>query len=214
MMIGGILALAMIIAYGMWRVILPTGDNVVPDTDYWDALSEKVDVPGLVEAYGVAPQYLAYFLESTHWGMPPRWGAITASSILSPLPILGKAFRTTSGPIVYNRLIYGGDLAHDEIAPFQGEAYSDLGILGVIGGYCALGWLASFLQRAFESSRSCLEVYVWQFLAVWMLFAIFGTISVPSQILIYSCWPIYSFWFTSRHAIRLQRSERPEPSLA
>ena len=69
-------------------------------------------------------------------------------------PILGKPFRKNSGTAIYNRLIYGMLDAQDQIAPFQGEAFLDFHLAGVLVGFSVLGWIAFELQSAFTLSRS------------------------------------------------------------
>jgi len=81
--------------------------------------------------------------------------------------------------------------------PFQGELFLDFHIVGVVAGYVLLGWVAHKLQGRFERSTSSLELYVWQYTAIWTSFLIFGSVSVVSQIVIYSFWPIYLYVYMS-----------------
>lgn len=202
----GVLILGLMPVYAIYRSGAELGENLFTRSDLPEMLTDNVDLSDTVQMYGVAPQYLGFLLERSHWGRDPRWGGLTVSSILSPLPVLGKSFRLNSGFAVYNQMIYGTNAFADQYAPFAGETFLDFHIAGVVFGYGLLGWVLSRLQRAFEGARTSLEVYVWQYLSVWICFLIFGSIDVTSQILIYSCWPIYLFWISQQ---RSRRSPRP-----
>jgi Ca2+/Na+ antiporter len=91
-------------------------------------------------------------------------------------------------------LIYGVLESEDQIAPFQGEAFLDFHLAGVLGGFCFLGWIAFKLQTAFAQSQSFFEIFTWQYFSVWTFFLIFGSLSVVSQIFIYFCWPFYLYF--------------------
>jgi hypothetical protein len=190
----GVLVFALLPAYAVYRSGTELGDTLLVQSDFSETLMNKVDVSDIVQMYGGAPQYLAFLLERTHWGRDPHWGAVTVSSILSPLPLLGKAFRQQSGFTLYNRLIYGTDEIADQDVPFVGETFLDFHVVGVVAGYAMLGWILYGLQRAFEKARLSLDRYIWQYLCIWICLMIFGSIGVTSQILIYLCWPIYAFW--------------------
>lgn len=200
----GLLILILSPALAVYRSGTELGENLLARPDLTDMMMENVDVSDLVQMYGAAPQYLGFLLERSHWGQDPHWGGVTISSILSPLPVVGKFFRPHSGFALYNRLIYGTDAIADQNASFVGETFLDLSVVGVVFGYAVFGWIIFRVQRAFERARSSLELYIWQFLSVWLCFVIIGSIDVTSQILIYSCWPIYLFWITDR--VRRRRS--------
>jgi hypothetical protein len=209
----GVLVLALSPIYAIYRSGTALGENLVAQSDLQEMFLDKVDLSDLVQMYGNAPQYLGFLLERSHWGREPYWGAVTVSSILSPLPVLGKPFRQTSGFTLYNRLIYGSDDFADQASPFQGETFLDLHVLGVILGYAIFGWILHRLQRAFERCQSSLEIYIWQYLSVWISFVIFGSVGVTSQTLIYFCWPIYAWWCTtnkSRLALPLCATAKQE----
>lgn len=192
----GVLVFALLPAYAVYRGGTELGNTLLAQPDFSETLMDKVDVSDIVQMYGGAPQYLGFLLERTHWGRDPHWGAVTVSSILSPLPVLGKSFRQQSGFALYNRLIYGTGEIADQNVPFVGETFLDFHIVGVVAGYAMLGWILDRLQRAFEKARSSLDRYIWQYLCIWVCFTIFGSIGVTSQILLYLCWPIYAFWCT------------------
>jgi hypothetical protein len=210
----GLLILVLSPALAVYRSGTELGENLLARPDLTDMITENVDVSDLVQMYGAAPQYLGFLLERSRWGQDPHWGAVTVSSILSPLPAIGKFFRPHSGFAVYNRLIYGTDAIADQNASFVGETFLDFSVVGVVFGYAIFGWIIFRVQRAFEGARSSLELYIWQFLSVWLCFVIIGSIDVISQILIYSCWPIYLFWISNRsrrHSISLRRPATTHP---
>jgi len=191
----GLIVLILSPIYAVYRSGSQLGVDVLAESNSWEMLTGKLDIYDVVEMYGGAPQYLGFLLERTNWGAEPHWGTVTASSILSPVPVLGKSFRRESGWAVYNRMIYGTDAIEDQNVPFLGEAFLDLHITGVVLFFAMFGWVLSRLQRAFERSRSSLEIYIWQYLSVWICFLILWSVAVTSQVLVYFCWPIYLFWY-------------------
>jgi len=205
MILGVILVLVAAPALGAYRSSNFSGQQVFEDPSARDVVLKKPYVMESVQAYGAAPQFMGFLLENNGWTAAPCWGAVTVSSILSPLPILGKPFRESSGPTIYNMMIYGTPEIVDQIVPFQGELFLDFNIVGVIIGYCFLGWIAHKLQRAFERSRSSLDFFIWQYAAIWMFFLIFGSISVVSQVYFYFGWPIYLYFLYRRLRSRSAR---------
>lgn len=201
-----IMAMAAVLGLGLMPlyVLYRSGTELAGNsqTSFSDVVRDQVDISEVAQMYGGAPQFLGFLLERSHWGSDPRWGEATVCSALSPVPILGKLFRQNSGFAIYNRMIYGTDAIVDQNVPFQGESFMDFHIVGVLFGSALFGWVLHRLQRAFERSRSSIDVYVWQYLSVWVCFLIFGFggVVVQSQVLIYSCWPIYAFWFSKRMA--------------
>ena len=198
MTIGVILVLFLASALDAYRSGDFSGQEVFEDPSARDALVQQGNVMGSIQIYGAGPQFLAFLLENNGWTAAPDWGEVTVSSFLSPFPILGRAFRESSGTTIYNTMIYDTPEIHDQIVPFQGELFLDFNIAGVIIGYCFLGWIAHKLQRAFERSRSCLDLFIWQYAAIWTFFLIFGSISVVSQIYFYFGWPIYLYFLYRR----------------
>ncbi len=188
--------------YGAYRSSNFTGQELFKDPSVRDFLADKVELTEMFQVYGGAPQYLGFFLETGKWGANPQWGKVLVSSTLAPLPILGKQFRDTSGTAIYNRLIYGMLDAKDQIAPFQGEAFLDFHLAGVLAGFSLLGWIAFKLQTAFAQSQSFFEIFIWQYFSVWTFFLVFGSLSVVSQIFISSCWPFYLYFVYRRLYLR------------
>ena len=192
---GLLLILSLMPFYGVYRSSDFTLRQLTTERSAREFLADKIDLPEMFQVYGGAPQFLAYFLEQGSWAAHPTWGHVLLSSVLSPVPILGKPFRQTTGTAIYNRLIYGTSDVADQIAPFAGELFLDFHLPGVLAGFCLLGWVANRLQQAFENTTSSIEIFLWQYFAVWTFFLIFGSASVVSQILVYFGWPFYLYLF-------------------
>ena len=104
-------------------------------------------------------------------------------------------------------MIYGSAEMADQIFPFASEMFLNFNIFGVIAGFCLLAGVAFWLQHRFERASGALEVYIWQYTAVWLLFLIMGAISVVTQTLFYFYWPIYLFFFSGRTANRVLKGQ-------
>jgi hypothetical protein len=200
-----LLVLVLMPFYGAYRNSNFTGHELFNDPSVRDFLADKVELSDLFQVYGGAPQYLGFFLETGNWGAEPQWGKVLVSSAMAPVPILGKAFRQNSGTAIFNRLIYGTLDVADQIAPFQGEAFLDFHLPGVLVGFFVLGWIAFKLQTAFARSQSFFEMFTWQYFSVWTFILIFASLSVVSQIFIYFCWPFYLYFFYRRLKSRSDR---------
>lgn len=184
--------------YGVYRSSNFTLRQLASEHSAREFLTDRIDLPEMFQVYGGAPQFLAYFLEQGRWAAHPAWGRVLVSSALAPVPILGKPFRPETGTAIYNRLIYGASDVADQIAPFTGEIFLDFHLAGVLAGFCLLGWAAHKLQRAFEGSRTSVEIFLWQYFTIWTFFLIFGSVSVVSQIFLYFGWPLYFYLLLHR----------------
>jgi oligosaccharide repeat unit polymerase len=213
MAVSGVLVLVLTPVLALYRS--GTGGDLQTWTNLEDSLREHIDVAEVAQMYGGAPQYLGFLLEESHWGSDPRWGVVTVSSILAPIPVLGKSFRHNSGYGIYNRMLYSTEAIVDQNPPFQAESFLDFNIVGVLFGSAIFGWVLHRLQRAFERSRSSIEIYIWQYLSVWACFLIFGFagLNVQSQVLCYYCWPIYAYWYCKKNLrlpVRVQATASQE----
>ena len=184
--------------YGVYRSNNFTAQELFNDRSVRDVMANNVELTEMFQIYGGAPQFLGFLLENAGWGAHPQWGKVLVSSTLSPLPILGKPFRENTGTAIYNMMIYDVPDISDQVPPFQGEAFLDFHLAGVLAGFSLLGWIAFKFQTAFVQSQSFFELFIWQYFSVWTFFLIFGSLSVTSQIAIFFCWPFY-LYFVSRH---------------
>lgn len=157
----------------------------------WRIAVGELQVSSLVQVYGNGPQFLGFLLEETD-GSKLQWGRGLMAGILSPVPILGKAFRSSGGTALYNELFNRGD-SEDQVISFAGELFLNFHVPGVMMGFALLGALLSCLQNAFLRANSALAVYVIQFTAIWLLFLVVGSVSVVSQIAVYFYCPIYLY---------------------
>ena len=168
-------------------------DEVMNEAALVNLGMENHDWVGTVQVYGAAPQFLGFMLERGQFGRDLYWGRTLISSTLYPVPVLGKPFRPTSGVVIYNEMIYGSSGFLDQNVPFQGELFLNFHLAGVLAAFAILGWLTIRLQALFDTATQPIEQYIWMVVAIWLLFLIQGSLSVVSQILIYSFWPIYVF---------------------
>jgi len=201
----GLVALILLVLSGVF-----SGKTSVASSANNQTVSRFVHAPQFslgdqVQVYGQAPQFVGYLLEQTDYARKPYWGSTLISSILFPLPILGKPFRSGSGVVIYNDLIYGSVGVFDQNLPIQGELFINFHIIGVILGFSLLGYLTSRLQRAFSRATTALDVYICVYTAVWLLFLVVGSLSAVSQIFIYFFWPIYGYLILKFHLLRRSR---------
>jgi len=157
----------------------------------WRTAASELELSSLVQIYGNGPQFLGFLLEETD-GSELQWGQGLVAGILSPVPILGKGFRSSSGTALYNELFNRGD-SEDQVISFAGELFLNFHVPGVVLGFALLGALLSCLQNTFLRATSALPVYVIQLTAIWLLFLAVGSVSVVSQIAIYFYGPIYLY---------------------
>jgi hypothetical protein len=155
-----------------------------------ESVLKQVNLGDEIQMYTSAPQFLGYLLEATEFGRHPRYGKTVASSAMYSVPILGGPFRSSSGTVVYNRLIYGSGVSLDQVVPFQGELFLDFTFPGVLAAYLGLGFVVSRVQRSFERSRTAFGAFASQYGAIWLGFLVFGSLAVVSQVVIYFFGPV------------------------
>jgi hypothetical protein len=153
----------------------------------------KVSLSHEIQIYTSAPQFLGFLLSRTNFGHDPKYGRTLVSSLMYPVPLLGKPFRAHSGTLIYNRLIYGNTEYPDQVVPFQGELFLDFTVPGVLVGYLCLGFAVAAIQRAFQRARTAMRAFAWQYAALWLSFLVIGSLSVVSQVAIYFFWPFLIF---------------------
>jgi hypothetical protein len=190
-----------------------TASDLLSDSTLTGSMAETINPLEMIQMYGSGPQYLGFLIETTHWGTRPYLGSTLFPSLVEPLPVLGRTFRETSGPAIYNAMIYGTPYIFDQIIPFSGEMFLNFNFLGVIAGSCFLGTLAHRLQQSFENASTSFEAYIWQYAAVWTLFLIIGSISVVSQVCFYFAWPIYLYFFRKWNIQRHFPVRNSQPAL-
>ena len=198
----GYFLLGLTLLWGAYRSTdMVLGDLMIRENVY--ALISNLDIITQVQIYGAAPQFLGYLLEETGFGLNLYWGQTLLSSILYPIPVLGKLFRENSGFILYNMLIYGDPRIIDQIVPFQGELFINFHIVGVFMGYACLGLIVAKLQRSFDMAQNSFEACCWFLISLWTLFLIPGSLTVTSQMYIFFFWPIYIYFILKKSNLKL-----------
>ncbi len=183
------IAMPLLMAIGSYRSSLMLGgsDAEIKMSSMLRETSETV------QAYVVGPQYTGTFYDVVGWGRELLFGKSLIASALSPVPILGKGFRDSSGPLLFNRAIYGVDDIQDQILPFDAELFANFHGLGVVAGFVALGALLRLGERWSDSARSTFAAFCLQYVFLWVAMLSCWSLSVVSQILIYFFCPIYVF---------------------
>jgi hypothetical protein len=151
------------------------------------------DVSETVQGYGGGPQYSALLYERVGWGDKLYGGATLLASVLSPVPILGKGFRDTSGPAIFNRTLYDTGDVEDQIIPFTSELFINFHLAGVMFGFVGLGLLLAAAQQWLNEAGSTFAAFSIQYVGMWMAMLAAWSISIFSQIAIYFFGPIYFF---------------------
>jgi hypothetical protein len=190
--LAGVLALAIAFAFGGYRAsdldVTELSGAAIAET--WNA-ERMVE---FVQIYASAPHMTAYLIEALEGKF--YYGTTLLPSLVYPVPVLGKPFRDNSGPVIFNEVIYGQTETLDQIIPQNAELYVNLHLAGVIVGNVLLGGFLVWLQGKFIAAPNPVESYAWVMLALWTVFP--GSLSVTSQIYLYSFWPIYSYFMIKR----------------
>ena len=142
-----------------------------------------------LQVYGQGPQFLGYLLDTTPANAVPMWGSTLASSALSPVPVLGKGFRATSTTVLYNDLIYGRNVATDQIVPLEGELFWNFDIPGVVVGFFGVGVAVGVLEASARRARRTFTCYVINYAGFWVAFMVVASVSILSQEFIYFMVP-------------------------
>jgi hypothetical protein len=190
--LAGVLAVSMAFVFGSYRSgdlkITELSPSAIADT--WS----RDRVVDFVQIYASAPQMSAYLMESLEGTF--YYGKTLGPSLVYPIPVLGKPYREASGPVLFNELIYGGGDSLDQIIPLNGELYINFHLAGVVLGNLLLGCFLAWLQGKFVAAPNPVESYAWIMVALWTVFP--GSVSVASQIYVYSFWPIYVYFLVKR----------------
>lgn len=147
-----------------------------------------------LQVYFGAPQFIAPMLE-TELG---SGSATVQSSLLESLPIIGEAYRYTSGSYVYNQVIYRNliSVVRDQVYPVAAETFINFGLLGLIGVHIFIGMIYCKLDAMYISLANKGVVSMAFFLLILYFNAsIILSISVFSQFFIYNAIaPLVVIW--------------------
>ena len=163
------------------------------------------DIADNVKGYGGGPQYSAIFCERLGWGEHLYGGSTLVSSVMSPVPVLGKGFREGSGPTLFNRSIYDVKDIEDQILPFATELFVNFHLPGVVAGFIGLGVFLAAAQHWFGNAESAFAAFSIQYVAIWGAMLAAWSASIYSQIVIYFFGPIY-FYVACTHVLKGLRS--------
>ncbi len=164
--------------------------QVVP-TASREVVVSMSDLTESIVVYSGGPQLTGVFYESLNWGDRLYGGVTLISSLMSPVPILGKAFREQSGPLVYNRAIYGISGIDDQIPPFASELFGNFHVAGVVAGFLGLAFFLATMESWLKAADSTFIAFVIQYVAVWGAMLSVWSLSVYAQILFYFLGPVY-----------------------
>ncbi len=186
--VAGALTLSLSFVFGWYRSTDLELSEISPAVlaDAW----HSEDAVAFIQIYASGPQMAAYLIESVEGTF--YYGKTLIPSLIYPVPVLGKPFREMSGPVLFNELIYGSSDTLDQIIPMDGELFINFHLVGVALGSALLGCLVAWMQGRFVSAPNPVESYAWLLIALWTVFP--GSLSVASQIYVYSFWPIYAYF--------------------
>lgn len=186
--LAGVLALSLAFVFGLYR----STDLDIRELSA-SAIADSLNPEGVVDflqIYAGAPQMSAYLIESLEGKF--YYGMTLVPSLVYPIPVLGKPYRDNSGPVIFNGVIYGDTDIVDQVIPLDGELYLNFHLAGVVLGYALVGLYLAWLQGKFMAAASPVESYAWVMIALWTVFP--GSLSVSSQMYVYSFWPIYIYF--------------------
>lgn len=192
----GSAAFGLIMFLGLYRAGGMEMSELAGDASARQELVKKFKLIDEIQVYGQAPQFLAFVLEQCDYGRDLYWGTTLISSLMLPVPVLGEGFRPTSGPVIFNEMIYGKYGSQDQIIPFQGELFLNFHIPGIAAGYWLLGLLTSRLQVAFNGAIISIDMYILMYVSYWVLFVIQANPAIVSQIFVFFLSPIYLYLAT------------------
>ena len=164
------------------------------------------DLSENIQVYAGGPQLTGVFYESLGWGERLHAGHMLLSSLLSPIPILGKGFRETSAPVVYNQAIYGMAGFNDQIPPFPSELFANFHVIGVLAGFVAFGMALARSQAWLDAVGSTFGAFIIQYVATWGAMLCVWSLSVYVQILFYFLGPVYLYFAVTQTREWLRRS--------
>jgi len=155
-----------------------------------DSASAGADLNQTLQVYGQGPQFLGYLLENTPPDVVPMGPQPLVASALSPLPVLGRDYRSASSTELYNLLVRGQFITGDQIVPFAGELFWSFFLYGVVAGYLILGLVVAWIDGISRSARGALATFTASYAGFWTAFLVIGSISILSQVAIYFLPPL------------------------
>jgi hypothetical protein len=206
--------LPLLVAVGNYRAIMLAPVTAPASTGTFKATLR--DASETMQAYAGGPPLTGLFLDELGWGDHLYGGSTLVASVLSPVPVLGKSFRESSGSTLYNRTLYGMSGFVDQIIPFSAELFVNFHAAGVLAGFFGLGLVLGRAQLWFDAVGSSFGAFVIQYVSMWCAMLAMWSLSVFSQIAIYFLGPIYLYWATvqTRAWLRSMRFHRAATSIS
>jgi hypothetical protein len=186
----GLVLLVLTLQFGSYRTIYVGTIGGAVTREQANLASGGPSPSDLVQVYGNGPQFWAVTVAEADRGQF-LVGRTIVGSVMLPVPVLGKPFRSSSGPAEYNKLIYGQSGIEDQILAAGAELYWNFGMAGVVGGYLLLGWAVRRLDERSKTSSDALGTYTYCYIGVWVALSVVNSLSVLAQILVYFLWPAY-----------------------
>jgi hypothetical protein len=186
----GLILMVLVFQFGSYRTIYVGTLGGTVTREQANLTDEKSSPGDLVQVYGNGPQFWAVTIADAD-RRQFLLGKTIVGSLLLPVPVLGKPFRSSSGPAEYNELVYDQPGVADQILAAGAELYWNFGVVGVVGGYLLLGWVVRRLDERSRVTSDPLETYTYCFLGVWFVLVTINSLSVLAQILVYFLWPAY-----------------------
>jgi hypothetical protein len=197
-----------LLAIGSYRSSGFGAGDVLRDPAAQALLRDQVHPLDQLQVYGGGPQFTAFLIRANELSRSDAGGTLFGS-LVSPVPVFGKPFRSASGPAVYNRLIYGTSTILDQLIPFPGELFINVGLLGTLLVFLALGMIVRQLDRYYEMASTPLQSYIAFYTTAWVLYLVPGSLSAVAQIFIYFFWPIYAYLVLQRWHNRRRSAGAP-----
>ncbi len=141
-----------------------------------------------LQLYGNGPQLAGYMIQ-IRADEPLLLGRSVVSSVLAPVPVLGRGQRETSGTTLYNRAVYGGQDVHDQIPLATVEASWNGGLPAVVLFGLLLGLLSGWLDRVFAASPEPVLRFAVAYFGYWAGLTVLGSFEVMAQVVIYFSAP-------------------------
>lgn len=204
-------ALPVLMSISVYRSNLMIGRETTTNATLQSVVQDASDN---IQAYSVGPQYTGIFYDYIGWGERLFGGSTLIASLLSPVPVLGKGFRTTDGPALFNYAIYGVQGIEDQILPFAAELFANFHALGVVAGFVALGMLLGKLDHWFQACGSTFSAFALQYAAMWAAMLTTWSVSIFAQILIYFFGPIYVYLAITHFREFVRRNATPASVIA
>lgn len=149
------------------------------------------------------------FAQNTHSEVYSTHSLI--SSIMTPVPVLGRSLRDDSGSTLYNEAIYGNTGTSDQILPSYAEVVLSLGWPSlVIFGLLMGGVMRRLADRA-SRAQSAPTYYVLTFSGIWLAQSSIVSFSVLSQIVVYFVAPLVVVIALFRPKLRVRRHSQDTP---